>query len=289
MRAVNNNLKMCVSAALIGSAALMSTTSAAAPAQRLNDACWDTTFFEPFDELRLARIGDTSGWTTQYIWDRNTIINQEMQYYVDPRVHAVNPFSIDDGVLSITATKTPSSMLNTTQNQPYISGVLTSRNWFEQKYGRFEVMAKVPKGKGLWSAFWMLPTHESWPQGIAVLPELDIMEQIGDELGTYHTTLHTNQTGKLTSQAFDHNSLGDLSQRFHLYSAVWTSSDVSWYFDGQLVASHPSPADFNTPKHFLLNLAVGGGWPGAPDQRTQFPAHYDIDYVKAMVPNSRCN
>ncbi len=282
-------MKALLSAALICTALLLATDSMAAPQQHLNDACWDTTFFEPFDELRLAKLGDPNGWTTQYIWDRNTIINQELQYYVDPRVHAINPFNVDDGVLSITAIKTPTRMLDTTQNQPYISGVLTSRNWFEQKYGRFEAFAKVPKGKGLWSAFWMLPTHASWPQGVAVLPELDIMEQIGDQLGTYHTTLHTNQTGQLTSAPYDHNKLGDLSQNFHLYSAVWTEQDISWYLDGKLVATHPSPADFNTPKHFLLNLAVGGSWSGSPDQSTRFPAEFKVDYVKAMKPNGGCS
>ncbi len=276
------------SALIAVAAASVNAPTVAEPKQRLNDQCWNTTFFEPFDELRLASSDNTQGWTTQYIWDRSTIINNELQYYVDPTTHPVNPFNVDDGILTISATRTPRDLLNRTADQQFTSGVLTSRNWFEQKHGRFEVLAQVPKGQGLWSAFWMLPTHAQWPQGIAVLPELDVMEHLGHQVGTYHTTLHTNQTGKLTSHPYDHNQLGNLTEGFHLYSAVWTDTEVSWYLDGQLKATHPTPKDFDHPKHFLLNLAVGGSWPGSPDSRTHFPANYKIDFVRAMEPNGSC-
>ncbi len=279
---------ICVGAAL--AYALVGTTPPvlAAPAKTLNDACWETSFFEPFDRLRLSDHSSSEGWTTQYIWPRDVIINEELQYYVDPTNHPVNPFSIDAGVLTISAVPTPTHLLDTTESQPFISGVLTSRNWFEQYTGRFEVRAQVPKGQGLWSAFWMLPTHERWPEGVSVLPELDVMEHLGHEPRTFHTTLHTNQTGPLTSHPYDHNGLSDLTRGFHLYTAVWTESTVSWYLDGVLKATHPTPADFNTPKHFLLNLAVGGSWPGSPDNRTRFPAEYKIDFVRAMTPSGEC-
>ena len=74
---------------------------------------------------------------------------------------------------------------------------------------------------------------------------------------------------------------------------VWTSEKVSWYLDKRKVAEHPTPKDFTEPKHFLLNLAVGGNWPGNPDSNTPFPAKFEIDYVKAWQPLStdeaRCN
>jgi len=273
----------------LGASAVMNSAESE-PSDQLNDQCWNTTFFEPFDDLRLASDSDDGqGWTTQYIWDRSTIINNELQYYVDPSSHPVNPFSVSDGVLTISATRTPENLLATTDGQEYISGVLTSRNWFEQKHGRFEVFAQVPKGQGLWSAFWMLPTHKQWPQGIAILPELDVMEHLGHQANTFHTTLHTNQSGKLTSHPYDHNRLADLTQGFHLYSTVWTDKEVSWYLDGKLKATHPTPSDFDNPKHFLLNLAVGGSWPGSPDDRTQFPAEYKVDYVRAMEPSGGCS
>jgi len=73
-----------------------------------------------------------------------------------------------------------------------------------------------------------------------------------------------------------------------LYSTVWTEKDVSWYLDGKLMATHPTPKDFTEPKHFLLNLAVGGSWPGSPNRRTKFPAHYQIDFVRAMQDSGAC-
>jgi len=115
------------------------------------------------------------------------------------------------------------------------------------------------------------------------------MEHLGHQPNTFHTTLHTNQTGKLTSHPYDHNNLPDLSAAFHLYSAVWTETEVSWYLDEQFLVSHPSPKDFNTPVHFLLNLAVGGSWPGSPNAQTQFPAKFEIDFVRAMESNGQCD
>ncbi|MCK5923760.1 MAG: family 16 glycosylhydrolase, partial [Methylococcales bacterium] len=104
-----------------------------------------------------------------------------------------------------------------------------------------------------------------------------------------HTTLHTNQTGKLTSHPYDHTTSDDLTKDFHLYSVVWTKERVYWYLDGDPVASHPTPDDYKRPVHFLLNLAVGGSWPGAPDDKTEFPARYRIDKVVAWEENGSCS
>lgn len=277
-----------LSAICIG--AVLTTGNATAAPERLSDHCWDQTFVDNFDVLKLEdpATGQT-GWKTAYIWPRDVIINNEMQYYVDPDIHGVNPFSINDGVLRISATKTPSALLPKVAQQPYLSGVLTTENGFSQQYGRFEARLKVPRGKGLWSAFWLLPSFDQWPKGIAILPEIDVMEAIGHELRSFHTTLHTNQTGKLTSHPYDHTVPPVLSDDFHLFSVVWTPDNVTWYFDRQQMAQHPTPKDFTRPVHFLLNLAVGGSWPGEPDNRTRFPAHFDIDYVKAWRTNGSCD
>lgn len=260
----------------------------------LHDECWSPTFTEDFNELSLwnpeTRTGD---WKTSYIWGSDIRINNELQYYVDPREHGYNPFSLTDGILTISARPTPPDLLARVNNLPYISGALTTEEGFSQKYGRFEARLKVPRGKGLWAAFWLLPSFEQWPEGVAVLPEIDVMESLGNEPATFHTTLHTNQSGKLTSHPYDHTGQTVLSSDFHLYSAVWTAEKVSWYFNRRKVAEHPTPADFTRPKHFLLNLAVGGNWPGNPDVNTRFPARYEIDFVKAWVQAdtnaSRCN
>ena len=260
----------------------------------INEQCWQQSFEDNFDELVLwdettaNSQSDSSAWHTQYIWPRDIIINNEEQYYIDPRLHGVSPFSIKDGVLSITATPTPDSLREATQGQPYISGVLTSEKGFSQKFGRFEVRAKVPSGQGLWSAFWLLPSFDSWPEGVAILPEIDVMEHLGHEPKVFHTTLHTNQTGPLTSHPYDHSEAFSLTDDFHVYSVVWTQERVSWYLNGQWRASHPTPDDFTRPVHFLLNLAVGGNWPGSPDNTTQFPASFQVDYVRAYTSVEGC-
>lgn len=255
----------------------------------LDDSCWIETFSDEFDSIDFWDAQTQTGqWRTRYIWDRNIIINNELQYYIDPVEHGVSPFSTDNGILNITADRTPQELAGKVEGQEYVSGVLTSENGFAQKYGRFEARAKVPGGKGLWSAFWLLPSFDQWPEGVAVLPEIDVMENLGNENRTYHTTLHTNQNGKLESHPYDHTFKTDLTKDFHLYSVVWTPEKVDWYFDKKWVASHPTPRDFTRPVHFLLNLAVGGSWPGSPDRQTKFPATYSIDYVKAFKDSGKC-
>lgn len=257
--------------------------------QDLDDSCWTLSFDEPFDSLSLRNSDDGTGrWHTRYIWARDTIINNEQQYYVDPSENEYSPFSIDAGVLTIEAIPTPRALRGDVSGQPYVSGVLTTEKTFSQHYGRFEARAQLPAGQGLWSAFWLLPSFDQWPSGVAVLPEIDVMEHLGHQKNTYHTTLHTNQSGSLSSYPYDHTGADDLTQGFHLYSVVWTPESVRWYLDGVWQAEHSTPRDYTRPVHFLLNLAVGGNWPGSPDGSTEFPAHFDVDYVRAWTDNKQC-
>lgn len=288
-------MKNTYSRFLIVSAGLWLTTlplsqavHAADPA--MDDACWTPSFDEPFDALSVKNAQHDDGlWHTRYIWGRETIINDEQQFYIDPDQHQYSPFSVDDGVLTIEAAVTPRALRGVVEGQPYVSGVLTTEKTFSQQYGRFEVRAQVPSGQGLWSAFWLLPSFESWPEGIAVLPEIDVMEHLGHQANTYHTTLHTNQTGALTSHPYDHTIKADLTRDFHRYTVIWTPETVSWYLDGEQKTSHSTPQDFTRPVHFLLNLAVGGTWPGSPDASTEFPAQYKVDYVRAWTDSGRCS
>lgn len=259
----------------------------------LDEQCWSISFEDSFDTLSLwsddGGDASTNGrWRTRYIWDRATIINNEQQFYVDPEQHQHSPFNISDGVLSIVAEPTPRALRGVVEGQPYVSGVLTTEKSFAQQYGRFEVLAKVPEGQGLWSAFWLLPSFDQWPAGVAILPEIDVMEHLGHQPNVYHTTLHTNQTGELTSHPYDHTLRQPLTNDFHTYSVVWNAESVTWYLDGEWKASHPTPKDFTRPVHFLLNLAVGGNWPGSPDGTTEFPARFMIDYVRAYTRDENC-
>jgi len=247
------------------------------------------SFEENFDTLSLRNDKNPDGlWHTRYIWDRDVIINNEQQFYIDPDEHGFSPFSIHRGVLSITARPTPRQLRGVVEGQPYVSGVLTTEKTFAQKYGRFDIRAKVPFGQGLWSAFWLLPSFDQWPAGVAVLPEIDVMEHLGHESDTYHTTLHTNQTGPLSSHPYSHTHRSNLTKEFNVYSVVWTPKSVSWYMNGDFKVEHPTPKDFTRPVHFLINLAVGGNWPGSPDGSTEFPATYQVDYVRAWKENGRC-
>lgn len=268
--------------------ALLSPAADAAidPLADLDDACWSESFVETFDTLTLESEGGR--WKPGYIWPADVIINEELQYYVDPGALRHSPFSVSDGVLSITAEPTPPHLAGHVEGQPYVSGVLTTQNDFSQRYGRFEAIMQPPAGQGLWSAFWLLPSFERWPEGVAVLPEIDVMEFLGHEPSTVHTTLHTNQSGELTSHPADHTVEHDLSAGFHRYSVVWTPERVHWYLDRRHLTSHPTPADFTEPVHFLLNLAVGGSWPGAPDETTEFPARLRVDSVRAFTDAGRC-
>ncbi|MFK8082859.1 MAG: family 16 glycosylhydrolase [Granulosicoccus sp.] len=262
--------------------------------ETLDDSCWQVSFEDPFDNLSLwnealPATSDSQGrWRTQYIWPRDVIINDEQQFYIDPSLHGMSAFSVTEGVLSITAQPTPRALRGEVSGQPYISGVLTTEKSFSQKHGRFEVRAQVPEGQGFWSAFWLLPSFERWPEGVAVLPEIDVMEHLGHQPNVFHTTLHTNQTGPLTSHPYDHTEDNSLSDTFNVYSVVWNEKSVNWYLNGKWRAAHPTPADFTQPVHFLINLAVGGTWPGSPDASTEFPASFQIDYVRAYTYDTSC-
>lgn len=270
-------------------AASTSVLSAVDPAAPLDDDCWSESFVEEWNELDLVDPETGKGrWKPAYIWGSEVVINEELQYYLDPGVFRANPFSVKDGVLAIEARPTPHRLSDKVLDQPYVSGVLTTETSFSQRHGRFEIVAKPPAGSGLWAAFWLLPSFDRWPKGVAILPEIDVMEFLGDAPNTFHTTLHTNQTGKLTSHPYDHTVKTPLSDDFHRYSVVWTPEQVHWYLDRQRVASHPTPDDFTRPVHFLLNLAVGGTWPGPPDDSTVFPARYLIDSVRAWRDNGEC-
>ena len=240
----------------------------------LGDDGWVLTYNDDFDVLDLGH------YETHYIWSREQIINNELQYYIEPFAFGMSPFSTENGVLKIQASK-KNNELDWLTDQEYISGVLTTRGNFSQKYGRFEIRARMPKGKGLWPAFWMLPTHDEWPSGIDILPELDVMEYLGHEGETYHTTLHSNETGESRPDGHTNNTASMLFEDFHVYTAVWTKTKVAWYFDHQKVYETDAPEDFDTPKHMLLNLAVGGAWAGTPDLETEFPAHFEIDYLRS--------
>lgn len=158
----------------------------------------------------------------------------------------------------------------------YVSGALNSANKFDFLYGRVDIRARLPRGQGIWPAFWMLtydyPDQAAWDTA----HEIDIMEMLGNDPHTIYTTLHWHDYND------DHQcyySGDDYSRDFHTYSIIWTASAVRWFIDGQQVCDATEGVP-TLPMYLLIDTAVGGGWPGNPDATTPFPQFLDIDYVR---------
>jgi beta-glucanase (GH16 family) len=217
----------------------------------------------------------------QQIGSRTLASNGEKQIYVDQGFRGtaekplgIDPFHIADGALEIVADKAAEDVVPSIWNYRYTSGLITTQRSFSQVYGVFEIRARMPKGRGLWPAFWLLPVDRSWP------PEIDVLEILGHETTVLHTNAHSKASGKHTD-APAVVQVSDTSAAFHTYSVDWEKDEIKWYFDGVEVARAPTPGDMHKPMYFLANLAVGGNWPGSPDASTQFPAAFAIKWIRA--------
>ncbi|MBN1171679.1 MAG: family 16 glycosylhydrolase [Micromonosporaceae bacterium] len=210
--------------------------------------------------------------------------NQELEYYTSGNANA----ALDgNGNLVITARKeTPAGSSCWYGTCQYTSARLLTSGKFTKQYGRMEARMKLPKGQGIWPAFWALGDNlgsVGWPNS----GEIDIMENVGKEPGTVHGSLHgpgysggNPLTGSYTlpnGQAF-----GD---GFHTFAVDWAPDSITWYVDGIQYSRHvPADAGSNTwvfghPFFLILNVAVGGTWPGSPDATSTFPQQMVVDYV----------
>ncbi|MES1156677.1 MAG: glycoside hydrolase family 16 protein [Alphaproteobacteria bacterium] len=243
------------------------------------------TFNDDFSTLNL-RHGDQGIWSTSYGYggvDNFTLTNNhELQLYVDPqfkgsgdRPLGVNPFSIDEGVLDITASRATPEIHPYLWGYDYLSGLLTTRRSFGQRYGYFEIRARLPTTQGTWPAFWLLPTDSSWP------PEIDVVEYLGREPNVFYASTHAKPDGRRQDQTGRIEIPGEPGQ-FHRYGVLWDENEVVWYLDGVEVQRAATPADMHKPMYMLVNLAIGG-WGGVPDPSTPFPTHMSVDYVRAYA------
>lgn len=249
---------------------------------------WNLAFEDQFDAVALWDAATKQGrWEPHYPWgERNNPSNEELQYYVDPRrgkdrpsLAHFHPFSTEQSTLLIRALPFAAEQQKETGFQ-YASGILTTAPTFSFTYGYVEMRARVPRGRGLWSAFWLAPTDQSWP------PEIDILEALGHDTHSYIMTAHRNFLG-FHSQSQFRAQTPDLAENFHVYAVKWTADLIVWFFDGVQVASMPTPSDTHKPMYMILNLAVGGHWPGSPDANTVFPATLEVDYIRAYLPPER--
>lgn len=168
----------------------------------------------------------------------------------------------------------------------YTSARIKTQQLMEQRYGRFEARIKIPEGQGIWPAFWMLGNNcavNPWP----ACGEIDIMENIGKEPSIVHGSLH--QAGYDSTASYTIGS-GKFADDFHVYAVEWEADSIRFYVDGHLYDTR-TPANlpagttwaFNHPFFIILNVAVGGYWPGDPDGTTTFPQKMLVDYVRVYT------
>ena len=208
------------------------------------------TFDDEFNTLSASASGVGTTW--QFMTG-SLSANDEVETY-QAFSGAGSPFSLSNGVLDITAKPVSSKA-----NAAYTSGGLTTAQSFSQTYGLFEINAEMPTAAGMWPAFWLLSTTG------AALPELDVAELIGNNPDDVYVSTHSD-TGSTSVPVY----VGNVSSSFHTYAVDWEPTTITYYFDGNAIASLPTPADMNSPMYMLLNLAVGGAgtWAGAADGET---------------------
>ncbi len=244
------------------------------------DRKWTLVWSDEFNGPDGSHV-DPGKWTFET--GGNGFGNNELEYYTKRSRNAI----IRGGNLVIRAFKEKYTGADGVTRQ-YTSARLKTQAKFSQKYGRFAARIKIPRGQGLWPAFWMLGNdidHVGWP----TCGEIDIMENVGKEPAIIHGTIHgPGYSGPEGIEARYTLPRGQaFADQFHIYAAEWEPTAIRFYVDDHLYATRTpsdiSPAQkwvFDHPFFLLLNVAVGGAWPGSPDSNTPFPQAMLVDYVR---------
>jgi len=257
---------------------LIAVSNYAAPA--VPPASWKLVWS---DEFNSPGLPDPSKWG--YDVGGHGWGNKELQNYTDRRKENAR---VENGVLIIEARRDGSAA------QPYSSARLVTKNKSDWTYGRFEVRAKLPSGRGTWPAIWMLPTQRSyganyWPDN----GEIDIMEHVGYDPDVIHGSAHTKAYyHSINTEKTGKTKVETARSGFNTYAVEWTPEEIRWYVNDRQYfkfsnerLSNPA-ADykqwpFDKPFHLLLNLAVGGNWGGAQGvDDSIWPQRMEIDYIR---------
>lgn len=254
---------------------------------------YSLAFSDDFNDPDVSRINENASggrlgapaWRSRYRHERHTVINQEKQIYMDPRFAGtagqplgVQPFSIVNGVLRIRAERAdPVTVSPFIWNYAYTSGCITTELTHWQTYGYFEIRARLPRGKGFWPAFWLLPKRIVWP------PEIDVLEASGTRpYGIHHGAIEKPRSAATAPSAWiDH--IVDTSDGFHIYGMEWTRDNIVFFIDGTKSFEY-GPHAIHENMYLLANLALGShdpNWIPNPDQTTPFPGLFEIDYIRA--------
>lgn len=226
------------------------------------------------DEFEYTGLPNPSKWNMETGgggWGNN-----ELQYYTDTENNAM----VENGILTITARE------ESVGGRDYSSARITTQNKFDFKYGRIEARIKLPYGQGLWPAFWMLGANFSsvgWP----ACGEIDIMEMVGgtNNDNTVYTTLHWDNDGANADYGLSYTlPSGIFADEYHIFVVEWDNQEIKAYMDDiEYFTADITPeqlSEFHSNFFIILNVAVGGNWPGAPDDTTEFPQTMEVDYVR---------
>jgi len=231
---------------------------------------WQLVWSDEFDSTSL----DLNSWTRET--GGNGWGNNELEYYTDREENSY----LEDGNLVIKA------MQESYGGRSYTSARLKTQGKRSWKYGKIEARIKLPYGQGIWPAFWTLGQNISsvgWPK----CGEIDIMEMIGGQNreNTVHGTAHWDNNGQHAQYGGSHSlPSGTYADDFHIFTIDWDQNTIKWYVDNLLyntISITPSGlSEFHQDFFIILNLAVGGNWPGNPNSTTIFPQYLEIDYVR---------
>jgi beta-glucanase (GH16 family) len=241
------------------------------------DSRWALSWSDEFDGPAGAPV-DGTRWTFDI--GGGGFGNNELQTYTERNARLDGT-----GALAIDVRREPLTGLDGIPRE-YTSARLKTQDRFMQAYGRVEARLKIPRGQGIWPAFWMLGADIAtvgWP----ACGEIDIMENIGKEPRTTHATIHgpgySGANGIGAPFAFP----ADVADDFHVFAVEWEPAALRFFVDHQAFttltpASLPAGARwvFDHPFFVILNVAVGGQWPGPPDDTTAFPQQMRVDYVR---------
>jgi beta-glucanase (GH16 family) len=269
------------------------------------DAARDAAF-EDAPDAAGSDAGDSGGWTLTWSdefdgpdgsapdptkWRNDTggggWGNKELEYYTPGTANVV----VQGGNLVVTATTVGAAQLHCWYGAcQYTSARIKTEGLFSQQHGRFEARMQLPGAQGLWPAFWMMGNNVAtvgWP----TCGEIDVMELVGKQPSEVWGSLHSKNYDATLGYTLP--AMARFADGFHTFAIEWDSAQIQFFVDDQLYETHlPAQATgaggqwpFDQPFYVLLNVAVGGNWPGSPDSTTTFPQTMLVDYVRVYAKN----
>ncbi len=260
---------------LLGTSGLVAQTNSPQASQKPG---WKLVWHDEFDGPN-GSLPDPKKWVMETGgsgWG-----NEELEYYTARPENAQQR----DGMLVIHIAREQYSGSDG-HTREYTSARMKTEARFARKFGRIEARMKIPTGKGIWPAFWMLGKNcksVGWPK----CGEIDIMENVGSKPGVVQGTIHGPGYSGDDGLTLKHQINGKFSDDFHVYAIEWQKNEIRFYVDDTLYGTR-LPGDlplgkkwvFNRPYYLILNCAVGGLWPGKPDEKTAFPQEMLVDWVR---------